>query len=168
MYTMCWTKLIRGIFLPCTTPHYLFTSVSWDCLREGPPSFLFTLCFLETEQKSYRETSAKETGAEVQQRAVELTPVADHGVMRFGEVGHIYRNLARKTVGSEQCSQYAPGFSKKCTRMGENKQKHVKCNEGFSYELLLLFVSGFGLFFTFKGKHLANHHWIPNSFNLNP
>lgn len=76
--------------MPCTTPHYLFTSVSWDCLREGPPSFLFTLCFLETEQKSYRETSAKETGAEVQQIAVELTPVADHGVMRFGEVGHIF------------------------------------------------------------------------------
>lgn len=61
-----------------------------DCLREGPPSFLFTLCFLETEQKSYRETSAKETGAEVQQIAMELTPVADHGVMRFGEVGHIF------------------------------------------------------------------------------
>jgi hypothetical protein len=36
---------------------------------------------LATEQKLNRETTAK-----VQQRAVELTPVPDYGVMRFGEI----------------------------------------------------------------------------------
>lgn len=80
MYTMRWTKLIRGIF--CHALLHIIFSLQFP----GTVS----LCFLETEQKSYRETSAKETGAEVQQIAVELTPVADHGVMRFGEVGHIF------------------------------------------------------------------------------
>lgn len=84
---MCLTKLIRGIFCHALL-RYLFTSVSWDCPREGPLSFLFTLCFRK-QQKSYRGTSAEEIGAEVQQIVVELTPVADYGVMRFGEVGHI-------------------------------------------------------------------------------
>lgn len=91
------TKLIRGMFRHALL-HIIF-SVSWDCPREGPPSFLFTLCFLETTK-----TSAEETGAEVQQIAVELTPVADCGVMRFGEVVHIFTGTwLEKTVGSEQC-----------------------------------------------------------------
>lgn len=67
--------------------HYsTLSSAPWDCPREGPRSSLFTLCFIETEQKSYRETSAKEINAEVQQIVVELTPVADYGVVRFGEI----------------------------------------------------------------------------------
>lgn len=51
--------------------------------------------------------------------------------------------LVRKKGGSEQCSQYGPGFSKKCTGMGENKQKHVRCSEEFSYDVLSLFLSKF-------------------------
>lgn len=50
---------------------------------------MFTLCFLETA-KTRQETSAEETGAGVQQRAVELTPAADGGAVRFGEVGRVF------------------------------------------------------------------------------
>lgn len=83
--------------MPCTTPCYLSTPVSWDYPREGPQSFLFTLCFLETEQKPCREIHAKEIGVNVQQIAVELTPVADCRVMRSGEIRlYVCRNLARK------------------------------------------------------------------------
>lgn len=49
----------------------------------------YSHCASWKQQKSYRGTSAEEIGAEVQQIVVELTPVADYGVMRFGEVGHI-------------------------------------------------------------------------------
>jgi len=61
--------------LPCTILHSLAvpTAISW----EGLLSFLFMLCFLETEQKSYREISSTEISAKVQPIAMELTPLAD-------------------------------------------------------------------------------------------
>lgn len=70
-----------------------------------------------------------------------LTTVANYAVMRFGEIRPSV--LVRKKGRSEQYSQYGPGFCKKGTGMGENKQKHIRCSEEFSYEVLLLFLLEF-------------------------
>lgn len=76
---MCLAKLTRGIFC-----HTLFCTLLQSQLhfprkdfREGLLSFLFMLCFLKSEQKSYREISSTEISAKVQPIAMELTPVAD-------------------------------------------------------------------------------------------
>lgn len=128
----------------------------------------YSHCASWKQQKSYRETSAKEIGAEVQQIAVELTPVADCGVMRFGEVGHIFTGTwLEKQLGQNSVPSMHLAFLRNILGWLRTN-KHMKCNEGFSYEVILLFLSGFRLSFTFKGKHLGNHYWIPNSFNLNP
>lgn len=147
---MCLTKLTRRIF--CHVLLHIIFQLQFPGItpeKDLRASFLFTLCFLEIEQKSYRESGAKEISAKGQQRAVGLTPVANYAVMRLGEIRPYV--LVRKKGGSEQCSQYGPGFSKKCTGMGENKQKHLRCAEGFSYEVLLLFLLGFELSLPSKG-----------------
>lgn len=54
--------------------------------------------------------------------------------------------------------------------MHENKQKHIKCNEGFFCEVISFFLSGFCLSLPSKvNKHFGNHYWITKLLvNLNP
>lgn len=110
-------------------------------------------CASWKQQKPCRETSAEETGADVQQTAVELTPAADSGEMRFGEVGHIFTGTwLEKQSGPNSVPSMHLAFLRNVLGWLRTN-KHIKCNEGFSSEVILPFLSGFRLCFTFKGKH---------------
>lgn len=142
---MCLTKLTRRIFFCHVLLHIIFQLQFTGIIPEKDLRlFCSPQCFLETEQKHTGKVVLK-VSATVQQGAVGLTPAANYAVMRFGGI--------RPYVWL-QCSQYGPGFSKAYTGMGENKWKHVRCNAGFSYEILSRFLLGVGLF-TFKGNTLG-------------
>lgn len=64
----------------------------------------YSHCASWKQQKPDRETSAEETGAEVQQVAGELTPVTGCRVMRFGEVGHVFTGTWLEKQSVRQCS----------------------------------------------------------------
>lgn len=79
MYTICvWLSSQEEFFaIHCSALLQSQLHFPREDFREGLLSFLFMLCFLETEQKSYREISSTEISAKVQPIAMELTPVAD-------------------------------------------------------------------------------------------
>lgn len=88
-YHTCLPKLTRGIF--CHALFCILFQLQFPGTVPGKDFSLFCSCCASWRQnKNHGEISSKEIGAKVQQIAVELTPVADYGVMILGKSGCMF------------------------------------------------------------------------------